>query len=135
MKPVVFKSIVRDMPPTEERHEREPQPRTWDAWVKQRDGEESGAGVEMFACKGGVWEEVKGDYVPEEAGGDGGGEEEVAIEVRIRRGRGADVVQDGVFKDEYSANLGKLFEELSWEEIKERGLFVEGAEVDPTAHL
>ena len=39
------------------------QPRVWNRIIKERDGEGSGARVEMWSCgEEGVWEKVEGDY-------------------------------------------------------------------------
>ena len=61
--------------------------------------------------------------------------EAVGVEVRVRRGKGRDFVQDGVMENAYEQKLGEIFKLLSWKEIQEQDLFVRGAEEDPCAHL
>ncbi len=93
-----------------------------------------------------MWEKVEREYKPglEEEGDDGSEVEDEArddespsIEVRVRRGNGAEYVQDQrpVTEYEFSRKLHEMFEKLGWKEIKARGLFIPGAEDDPCAHL
>ncbi len=149
---------------------RDKQPGTWDRMIKERDGEESGAGVEMWLCKErGKWEKVEGDYdagVEEQAGqddldvsgepdlsvevhgddgddGDDGHDEEDAVWMRpsimfkVRRGTGAEYVQDSrvVDEEECERNLRETFEKIGWEDIKARDMFIPRAEDDPCVHL
>ncbi len=126
---------------------RSAQPEAWDTMIKERDGKESGARAEMWTSKReGVWEKVEGQYKPglEEEGDDESEvEDEVrddgspSIEVRVRRGNGAEYVQDegSVNEYEFSGKLREMFEKLGWKEIKARGLFIPGAEDNPCAHL
>ncbi|KAF6220512.1 hypothetical protein HO133_002945 [Letharia lupina] len=158
---VVFESRAADGAVTRETNGRDKQPGAWDRMIKERDGEESGARVEMWSRReGGVWRKVEGDYnaeVEDPAGQDcfeGNGEPVLSIErqgddesdvgpvrpsieVRVRRGKGAEYVQDGRSMDEhkYSRKLREMFEKLGWKEIKAQGLFIPGAEDDPTSHL
>lgn len=158
---VVFENYAADGTRTMTTKGREAQPGTWDRRIKERDGEDSGAYVEMWSCKEeGVWEKVEGNYDAElgnKAGQDhlaGKGEpllsyvaneddesdaERVrpSIQVRVRRGRGNEYVQDGrtVHDDKSSRELREMFEKLGWKEIKAREMFIPGAEEDPCAHL
>lgn len=120
------------------------QPETWDRLIKERDGQESGAKVEMWSCKAqGVWEKVEEAYnaeVEDEAEQDdldGAEPARSSIEVRVRRGKEADYAQDGMIAHErtFSRQLREMLEKLGWKEIKARGLFVPGAEDDPMSHL
>ena len=132
----------------EETSRRDPQPETWDRMMRERDGLESGASVEMWVRdeRGGAkhWEKVSGVYEPKgmitsESRDDGYDETPgFAIEVRIRRGDSVDCMQDGEKNlSRYTEPLKRfytLFEETKWEEIK-RTVWNEGAESDPTACL
>ena len=66
----------------------------------------------------------------DEAGDDGS----PSIEVRVRRGKGAEYVQGERPINEYgfSRRLREMFEKLGWKEIKARGLVVR---MIPCAHL
>ncbi|KAL8855703.1 MAG: hypothetical protein Q9178_007669 [Gyalolechia marmorata] len=127
LKPVRFQG-----PGTQEAESRHPQPSTWDAMIKERDG--SSASVEMYRLL-----EDGSHRIPlrtefervQEATGMG---DEGQIEVRIKRGTNADHVQKGELLNQWAKGLHELFNELSWEEIKEKGLYVEAEDV-PTAHL
>lgn len=158
---VVFESSAADGTMTTERHGRGAQPGAWDRMIKKRDGEESGARVEMWLCKEkGVWEKVEGNYngeVENEPAKDNlaGDERSVlsigvqegdksdremvrpSIKVRVRRGEGAEYVQDGssVDENESTQKLREMFMKLGWKEIKARELFIPGVEEDPCAHL
>lgn len=79
-------------------------PGAWDRMVKERDGLDSGACAEMWSREeDGVWRKVKEDYVAKvkDEDGEGYGERHVlrkrpsVIEVRVKRGQGAEYVQDG----------------------------------------
>ncbi|KAL9074844.1 MAG: hypothetical protein Q9161_001982 [Pseudevernia consocians] len=142
---------------TTETNGRDAQPGAWDRMIKERDGEESGAGVEMWARKEeqGVWIKVQGEYhaeVEDKVGqdhvdgdgqlvswddGEGVGRVRPYIMVKVTRGKGAEYVQDGrsVVEYESSRKLRETFEKLGWKEIKARNLFIPGAEDDPCAHL
>ncbi|CAD6581401.1 MAG: hypothetical protein ASARMPRED_000602 [Alectoria sarmentosa] len=159
------------------------QPRVWDRVIKERDGEDSGARVEMWSCgEEGVWEKVEGDYnaevedeteqdeLEDEAQGDstedetdqddteddsepdspdeyegpllsmgreGDDDSRPSIEVRVRRGEGAQYVQDrrSIDESDSSRKLREMFEKLGWKEIKARGLFIPRAENRPCSHL
>ncbi|KAL8628371.1 hypothetical protein Q9189_005915 [Teloschistes chrysophthalmus] len=56
------------------------------------------------------------------------------IEVRIKRGKEADYEQKGEQSNVLARRLLDLFQELTWKEIKEKGLYVD-SENAPTAHL
>ena len=132
---------------SEEVHERSPQPQTWDEMIKARDGEGSGAGVEMWykkAEQGSDWVKVDGQYkssfVEKESGNDDEELSRPAIKLHIKRGDGADYVQNDHKSLDPEAwglqqGLYKAFEEIGWPKIKEDDLFIPGAEEDPTAHL
>lgn len=145
-----------------------PQPSTWDKMIKDRDGVDSGAGVEMFTFASGRRMKMVGDHpfyhlrrggrvvvadgnrdgydaIPWDNGIHGGGERgakvdrqleviEGGVEIRVRRGRDADYVQDGKSLCEYDDELYAIFAQLSWKEIKEQGIFMPGAEDDPVPH-
>ncbi|KAL9023970.1 MAG: hypothetical protein Q9196_006854 [Gyalolechia fulgens] len=117
---------------THEAESRYPQPSTWDAMIKERDG--PSAGVEMFRLleDGSHRIPLRTEFeTVQEASGKGS---EGQIEVRIKRGTDADHVQKGELVSEWAKGLHDMFKGLSWEEIKEKELYVE-AENDPTAHL
>ena len=117
---------------TQEAEPRHPQPSTWDAMIKERDG--PSASVEMYRLleDGSHRIPLRTEFeTVQEATGNG---DEGQIEVRIKRGTNADHVQKGELVNEWAKGLHDLFKEVSWEEIKEKGLYVE-AEDDPTAHL
>ncbi|KAL8643810.1 MAG: hypothetical protein Q9226_008107 [Calogaya cf. arnoldii] len=111
---------------------RHPQPSTWEAMIKERDG--PSASVEMYRLleDGSHRIPLRTEFETiQDATGKG---DEGQIEVRIKRGTNADHVQEGELVNEWAKGLHDLFKELSWEEIKEKELYVE-AEDDPTAHL
>lgn len=165
LKPVTFQTSAADGTTTEKTTRRSAQPGAWDTMIKERDGKESGASVEMWTSEeGGMWEKVEGGYGPgrEEEGDDDseveaeteeddansngqgvlsigrlGDDESPSIEVRVRRGKGAEYVQaeKPVNEHESSRKLREMFEKLGWKEIKARELFIPGAEEDPCAHL
>ena len=119
----------------DEVHGRDKQPGTWDRIIKERDGEGEGkgegAGVEMWVCQeGGKREKVDAEVgykVRRE------GWEDVGIEIRVRRGKGADCVQDGK-GCAYDEKLLEIFRRMNWREIKENELLLDGEE-DPYRHL
>ena len=122
---------------SEEVNKREPQPETWDKMIKLRDGEGSGANVDMWyknptgADDG--WEKVESTYEVKFIND----EPRPAIKVRVRRGEGADCRQDGegTHGSGYAQERGlyELFKEKTWEQIRDT-LLLDG-ETDPTAHL
>ena len=154
---VVFESVAADGTVTVETNGRDAQPEAWDRKIKERDGEESGAGVEMWSRKGeeGVWVKVEGGYhaeLEDQAGqdyvdgnrepvswddGEGVGRVRPSIMVKVTRGKGSEYVQDGrsVVESESGRKLREMVEKLGWKEIKARELFIPGAEDDPCAHL
>ncbi|KAL8905046.1 MAG: hypothetical protein Q9171_006824 [Xanthocarpia ochracea] len=130
LKPVRFDSHATSG--TQGAESRHPQPSTWDAMIKERDG--PSASVEMYRLldDGSHRIPLRTEFeTVQEATGKG---DEGQIEVRIKRGTNADHVQKGELVNEWAKGLYDLFKELSWEEIKEKELYVE-AEDDPTAHL
>ena len=146
LEPVTFQCRSRDNVETTETHARDEQPKTWDRWIKERDGDSDGARAELWvkeAGEGNDWKRFEGEYVSPSVARivDGYTEENrPAVEVRIRRGSQADYVQRGPehFKgddEKFMQKLHALFKSMTWWEIKEKGLFMAGAEDDPTAHL
>ena len=145
LEPVTFRLVGGGQADTTKTHGRDTQPATWNQWIKARDGDGDGAGVEMWtkvSGEGKEWEKVEGDYVPTlvEKEEDNGEENRPAVEVRVRRGKHADYVQRepkdfGENNIEYMEKFYGLFKTMSWQEIKKKGLFMRGAEDDPTAHL
>ena len=126
---------------------RDPQPESWDKMIKERDGAESGASVEMWVQEKGegtTWRQVSGGYKPKgiitaEVRDDGYDPNPgMAVEFRARRGEGVDYQQTGekVIQPHETRRkrLYELFETDGWEKIKET-VFLKGAENDPTAHL
>lgn len=151
---VVFETRAADGTVTMKSSGRSKQPAAWDRMIKDRDGPESAAKVEIWCSKtDGVWEKVQGDYNANETKQDDPdesiqvtsslwvrGEDRSArpsIEVRVRRGKGVEYAQDGMFDDEgtFILKLYENFAKLGWKEIKARGLFITGAEYDPCGHL
>ncbi|KAL8653937.1 MAG: hypothetical protein Q9210_001809 [Variospora velana] len=125
---------------------RDPQPSTWDAMIKERDGVDSGAGVEMCRLFDGGKRRVPltKEFETVQRLEDGFGampddgqidmSADGQIEITVRRGRNADVVEKGVTKCEKTEGLRALFKEIGWKGIQARGLYLDG-EDDPTAHL
>ena len=127
---------------------RDPQPENWDRMMKERDGLESGASVEMWVRdkRGGArdWEKVSGVYKPKgeatfDTRDDGYDETPgFAVEVRIRRGDSVNCMQNGEknisHHTESMKRLYSLFEEKKWEEIKGT-VWDKQVEVDPTGCL
>ncbi|KAL8787129.1 MAG: hypothetical protein Q9195_007911 [Heterodermia aff. obscurata] len=136
MKPVSFTSYGVGSPPQTETTGREPQPSTWDAMIKAKDGAESGAAVTMFRLlhdsNRRIPLKTAFETVQTET-------EEVAdgqIEIRVKRGQGVDYMQKGADADvdEWGQRLLDMFKDSTWKEILEEDLYVD-AEDDPTAHL
>lgn len=111
---------------------RSPQPSTWDAMMKQRDGPT--ASVEMCRLLDGGNRRVplKTEFETIQEATENA--DEGQIEIRIKRGTNSDHVQKGELVKEWGHDLRDLFKEFTWKEIKEKQLYVE-AEDDPTAHL
>ena len=68
MKPVTFEQVFDGKPNRKEVKGRDPQPATWDQMIRERDGAESGACVEMWGREDGEekpWVQVSGDYEPQ----------------------------------------------------------------------
>lgn len=138
MKPVSFEcsSYPPGGPETTKTTPRDPQPSTWDAMIKQRDGVDSGARVRMFRLlddgKHRIHLETEFETVEKVDRGAGervGGQ----IEIEIDRGKDADYVEDGKFS-EYDRILQNHFHDLSWKGILGKAYWVD-TENDPTAHL
>ncbi|KAL8904479.1 MAG: hypothetical protein Q9207_003243 [Kuettlingeria erythrocarpa] len=111
---------------------RYPQPSTWDAMMKERDG--TTASVEMCRLLDDGNRRVPLDTEFETIQHATGNGDEGQIEVRIKRGTNADHAQKGGLVREWDHGLRDLFKEFTWKEIKEKELYVE-AEDCPTAHL
>ncbi|KAI4191147.1 MAG: hypothetical protein L6R41_000284 [Letrouitia leprolyta] len=141
MKPTILRCID-DGITSIEISERHPQPSTWDAMIKARDGATPGAGVKMYRVlddgnrrlpletefeRVHTMSEEENLRLSEE-------QNEGIIEVTIRRRMDADHVQRGEHISEYSQRLSRLFQELTWKQILEKGLYVD-PEDDATAHL
>ncbi|KAL8974226.1 MAG: hypothetical protein Q9197_001539 [Variospora fuerteventurae] len=117
---------------------RDPQPSTWDAMIKARDGVDSGAGVEMCRLFDGGKRRVplttEFETVQRLEEGFVTMPDDGQIEITVRRGRNADVVEKGVTDCEKTEGLRALFKEIGWKGIQAKGLYLDG-EDDPTAHL
>lgn len=125
------------------------EPGIWDGMVDERDGEESGARVEMWLCEeAGAWKKVQGNYSDEVKDETAQGQINLSgtsemrkvrrsIEVKIRRGKGAEYVRDGNsdLEHEFSCKLHEMFEKIGRKEIKAQELFIPGAKDDPCSHL
>jgi len=57
------------------------------------------------------------------------------IEVRVKRGEGADYEQTGQCSTDYERWLHDFFKERTWEQTKEQGLNLEVRDEDPAAWL
>ncbi|KAL8850280.1 MAG: hypothetical protein Q9221_004790 [Calogaya cf. arnoldii] len=134
MKPVHFTRTLAGPPrvETQEISERHPQPSIWDAMMKERDGADSGARVELYRLldngKRRVPLRTEFETVQEASA-----EKDGQIEVRVRRGKDADYVQNGEH-GELAQPLSELFKQYRWQEILDKKLYVD-PEDDPTAHL
>ncbi|KAL8686248.1 MAG: hypothetical protein Q9218_007241 [Villophora microphyllina] len=127
--------------PARSKRDRDPQPSTWDAVVKKRDGADSGVNVTLYRLldEGKRRVELKTDFEtiqdfdrtinPYETPPDPG-----QIEIRIQRGRGTEYAQEGEQFNRLVQPLSDLFKELTWKEIKEKGLNLDG-EDDPCGYL
>lgn len=116
MEVVKFTSVDQAGNRSEKVHGRNKQPGTWDRLIKERDGEGEGAGVEMWVCKKGGKREKVDAEVGYKVRGEG--EEDVGIEIRVRRGKGADYVQDAKVGCEYYVELLGIFRTMYWREIR-----------------
>ncbi|KAL8703705.1 MAG: hypothetical protein Q9201_003106 [Fulgogasparrea decipioides] len=139
MKPVSFTSFqaataTQPQVETTKTTDRHPQPSTWDSLIKERDGADSGASVPMYRLLDGgqrrlpLKVEFETVQEPSEENADG------QIEIRIRRGSGSHYAQQGELFNQFAQPLSDLFKELTWNEILEKDLYLDG-EDDPTAHL
>ncbi|KAL8920484.1 MAG: hypothetical protein Q9208_006233 [Pyrenodesmia sp. 3 TL-2023] len=114
---------------------RDPQPSTWDAMIKQRDGGESGAGVEMYRLlDDGARRVPLGTEFETVQRAPGYKMLDGQIEIRMKRGRKARCVEKGECRDSRAQDLCALFNRLTWREIQEEGLYLD-SEDDPTAFL
>ena len=129
LEPVTFTASRNDSS-WKEKHDRSSQPGTWDSLIKERDGEDSGARVEMWQKLPGVdeeWKSLSTQNSPYQASGQrqteelqtGGTETSMpdhkvksfshadeisgprsSIIVRVSRGEGVDYTEDGLLKGE-----------------------------------
>lgn len=136
LRPVSFTSYsaAPGSPPETETTGRDPQPSTWDAMIKAKDGADSGAAVTMYRLlddsKSRVPLKTAFETVQPETEEKAGGQ----IEIRIKRGQDVDYVQKGEAADRWGQRLVDMFKDVTWKEILEKNLYVD-AENDPTAHL
>ena len=112
---------------------RHPQPSTWNKLLKKRDGESSGAGVEIIRLTKDGPINVKDEFETVQRStrkvrGD-------PIEVRVTRGKTADFAQSGKCVRDWNRGQYDLFRKHSWEEIKELEMDAEVFDDDPAAHL
>ncbi|KAL8689400.1 MAG: hypothetical protein Q9218_004922 [Villophora microphyllina] len=123
---------------------RQPQPSTWDAMIKERDGASPGASVEMYRLLDGGKHRIplKTEFetiqqAAEIIDEDGDREEVVVdgqIEIIIRRGEGARYIQEGVQVNEHAQTLSDLFKEVTWKGILKNKFYIDGKD-DPTSLL
>lgn len=132
---------------------RDPQPSTWDKLIKERDGTASGARVEMFRHTKDGRVPLKSEFerskkpsgvesrvvvpnteFPTPSGVEDRGRRE-AIEIRIKRGEGADYVQTGQKCGREEGWLHELFRLVTWADIKKQGMIVEVRNEDIAVHL
>ncbi|KAL8838829.1 MAG: hypothetical protein Q9170_001984 [Blastenia crenularia] len=114
--------------------ERQPQPSTWDAMLKARDGADSGASVTMYRVLDNGTRRVPLETEFETVHPESESITEGHIEVEVERGRDVDYVQRGEHIGPFAQQLSHLFKELTWKQILEKDLYVD-PEPDPTAHL
>lgn len=154
MMPNEFEAVPADSSEmTKEISSRDPQPSTWDRLIKERDGADSGAGVELYRHTHGNWlkdeyesekkplspdnveftatnpASVRGSATAQDRGRPG------EIQVRVKRGKDADYVQTGRSGHEGEDELHDLFKKYSWKETKEHEWNVGVTDDDPAAHL
>ncbi|KAG8534044.1 uncharacterized protein KY384_000887 [Bacidia gigantensis] len=123
------------------------QPNHWDRMIKERDGVDSGARVEMWVK--GIEEDCQWRKIGEEgyvvtgrrrdrsdsARDPGAQDLHPLIEVRIQRGDNVEFAEDGE-KDltgscgEHKTILYKMFETMGWEEIKRSGRYYADSQVE-----
>ena len=132
--PVSFTSYGVGSQPKTETTGRDPQPSTWDAMIKARDGAESGAAVTMYRLLHDSKRRVPLKTAFETVQTEDEEKAEGQIEIRVKRGRGVDYVQKGAEPDEWGQRLLEMFKDSTWKEILGEGRYVD-AEDDPTAHL
>lgn len=115
-----------------------PQPSAWDKLIKERDGKESGAKVEMFRHSGDelvepAWEfesdPISRGLVHWNTVRPG------AIEVRVQRGAQTQLTQSGQCKNGFNRSLHELFMSKTWHEIKKQGFVGEVDDDKPGARL
>ncbi|KAL8727096.1 MAG: hypothetical protein Q9166_006283 [cf. Caloplaca sp. 2 TL-2023] len=136
MRPVSFTTSNGYQPGVQgtETTPREPQPSTWDAMIKKRDGAESGAKVQMFRLLDNGNRRIPLNTEFESVQEASDKEADGQIEIKIQRGRNADYVQTGKPRQKYDKELADLFHKITWKGILEKELYID-AEDDPTAHL
>ncbi|KAG7009758.1 hypothetical protein G7Y79_00001g000300 [Physcia stellaris] len=112
---------------------RHPQPSTWDKLIKKRDGENSGAGVEIFRLTkdGPINVKDEFEYVQRSTWK----ERREPIEVHVTQGNNAEFVQLGRCVRDWNQGLYDLFQKFSWKEIKELEMDAEVFNDDPSVHL
>ncbi|KAL8919859.1 MAG: hypothetical protein Q9208_006592 [Pyrenodesmia sp. 3 TL-2023] len=101
----------------------DPQPSTWDATLKQKDGADSGASVEMVC---GVDFSPLTEY---ETAQQRTTTRRTPIEIRVRRGRGATCTQ-AIHPDgrHLQPDVRHLFQKMTWKQMKEQGVYIERTE-------
>ncbi len=161
MRPKDFEPFLEEYTPRQEKAlYRDPQPSTWDQMIKKRDGLDSGGGVEMFRhTKDGrirlkdefetpapldvnlkflatdpVSERISSHSVRLSSHLEDRWRQD-NIEVRVKRGEGADYEQTGQCSTDYERWLHDFFKERTWEQTKEQGLNLEVRDEDPAVWL
>lgn len=111
------------------RHFQLPQPSTWDALIKQRDGIHSGAGVQIFGVDTAKRRTPIAFTSPtsEQETSDGDQRYE-QVGVRLRRGRDVKYVQESGKCD---STIAYLFKKYTWENMPRDRMYMDGAK-DPT---
>lgn len=116
---------------------RDAQPSTWNTKIQERDGADCGASVTMFRVVDGNRRTAQEFETIQEASDDDQPchrYDTGQIEIRIKRGKGADYVQKGEQGNKEANPLLKLFKEMTWKEIKEKDPYLDG-ENNPLSHL
>ncbi|KAL8640496.1 MAG: hypothetical protein Q9228_002586 [Teloschistes exilis] len=117
-----------------------PQPSKWDKLIKTRDGEESGAKVEIFRHSGDGLVKPTREFESDPSSRGFIHWKTVrpgAIEVRVQMGAKAQFTQSGQCKNHFNFNypLHMLFMSKTWHEIKKQGFVVEVDDGKPGARL
>lgn len=106
-----------------------PQPSTWDALIKQRDGIHSGAGVQIFGVDTAKRRTPISFTSPtSEQETSDGDERYEQVEVRLTRGRDVKYVQES---GKCNSTIEYLFKKYTWENMPRAMMYVDGAK-DPT---